>query len=127
MRCSNLGKSRTNKSGFTREQQLAKENKDLKRENNRLRKFLVRFENYDHVKDILEEDQEERIKETQMVLEDLKKMWSCHKCSEGVLEITLYQRLSQTYYYRSCDSCGKRTPGKPYNSDVKGIFRKNKT
>ncbi len=122
-----LGKSRTDRNGYTREQRLSKENKELRKENNRLRKILARFENFDHVKDVLEEDQSERLKETQMVLEDLKKAWACHSCSEGVLEITLYQRLNQTYYFRSCNSCSHRTPGKPYTKEVKGIIRKPST
>jgi hypothetical protein len=121
-----MGKSRTDRNGQTREQRLGRENKQLRKENNRLRKMLVRFENFDHVKDTLEEGQEERVQETQRVLEDLKKAWACHECPGGVLEITLYQRLTSTWYFRSCDSCGHRTPGKPYSSEVKGILRKNK-
>lgn len=121
-----MGKARIDRYGNTREQKLLKENKELRRECQRLRKILSRFENFEHVKDVLEESQEERVQETQRVLEDLKKAWECHDCKEGVLEITLYQRLTQTYYYRSCNGCGKRTPGKPYTSEVKGIFRKNK-
>ena len=120
-----MGKARTDGNGYTREQRLSKENKQLRKENNRLRKMLTRFENFDHVKGVLEEDQSERLKETQMVLEDLKKAWACHSCPEGVLEITLYQRLTQTWYYRSCDSCGHRTPGKPYSNEVKGIIKKS--
>lgn len=119
-----MGKSKRADKEYTREQRLTKENKELRKENNRLRKMLARFENFDHVKDVLEEDQKERVKETQMVLEDLKKAWACRSCQEGVLEITLYQRLNSTYYFRICNSCGYRTIGKPYSKEVKGIVKK---
>jgi uncharacterized protein YlxW (UPF0749 family) len=122
-----VGKARIDRNGLTREQRLLKENKELRRECQRLRKALSRLENFDHVKDVLEEDQQERLKETQMVLEDLKKAWACHNCDGGVLEITLYQKLTNTWYYRSCNGCGHRTPGKPYTKEVKGILKENKS
>jgi hypothetical protein len=119
-----VGKAKRNHSEISRERKLSKENKELRRENSRLRKLLSRFDSYDHIKGVLEKDQEERVEETQKILEDLKKLWKCHDCSEGVLEITLYQKLTQTWYYRSCNCCGKRTPGKRYTNEVKGIIKK---
>lgn len=103
-------------------QKIKRENDKLKKENSRLRKILSRFENFDHVKDVLEEDQSERLKETQMVLEDLKKAWACKECKEGYLEIIIFGKMGESWYFRKCNNCSNRTKSQKYDpAEVKGI------
>jgi hypothetical protein len=122
-----MGKARIDRYGNTREQKLLNENRMLKRMVKSLRRELQKANNYDHIRDILEEHcQEERAQETRNVLENLKKVWKCHVCNEGVLEITIYSKLGESWYYRKCNGCEHRTPGKKYTSEVTGIFKQDK-
>lgn len=127
-----VGKSKRSDKEFTREQRLVKENKELKRELGHLRKQISRLDSdrFETLRQMCSDQEEkERLNEDlgppNSHIEALKKAWQCHKCSEGVLEITLYSKLGHTFYYRKCDSCQNRTKGQRYDSSsVKGIIKK---
>lgn len=127
-----MGKARTDRHGYTREQRLIQENRLLKRQVSSLRKQLARIDldRYDTVREMIEEhykeDKEEAGKE---ILENLKKSWACHKCADGYLEIFIFNKGSSTIYYRICSNapaCMHRTKAKTYTPSVKGIIRKEK-
>jgi hypothetical protein len=122
-----VGKNTRGNKEFSREQRLIKENRQLKRELAHLRKQIARIDvdRFEAIKELCQED-EENFKNTQedpnSNIEALKREWSCLKCKSGWLEIILYSKLGQTFYYRKCNKCDHRTKGKRYNSEsVKGI------
>jgi hypothetical protein len=116
---------------FTREQRLINENKQLKQELKHLRKLITRLENNGpENKQDFDQEEIDRFEENagpvSSSLENLKKVWACKKCSNGYLEITLYSKLNQTFYYRACTNCDNRTKGQRYDSSsVKGIMTKS--
>jgi len=122
-----MGKSRVDRKGYTREQRLLKENQVLKRDLATLRKRLARIElqgRYENVKEAVEDHERNLgLPTTQDLLESLKKEWACKECEEGYLEIFLYNKLSDTWYYRKCNSCPNRTQSKKYTKEVKGIIK----
>lgn len=127
-----MGKSRTDRDGLTREQKLIKENKALKREIQKLRKALARNElnRYENVKEAVEDHERNLgLPTTQDLLESLKREWACKECNEGYLEIFLYNKLDQTWYYRTCSNaptCNNRTKAQKYDpKEVKGIIKKS--
>src|SRR5258708_7015943 len=106
MRCE-LGKSRRGIKEYTREQRLSKENKQLKRELGQLRKILARMDldRYDSIKEALDEHNPESEQEFGAgFLESLKKTWACKECTDGFLEIFVYNKLGSPWYYRSCSN-----------------------
>jgi hypothetical protein len=119
---------------FTREQRLAKENIQLKRELSYLRKQISRLdlEGLEAAKQALfDREEKERISEdlgdSNSNLEQLKKTWKCNSCQNGWLEITTYHKAGETWYYRRCSdpACKKRTVGQRYNEQsVRGILKK---
>ena len=113
---------------YTREQRLIKENERLKREVAKYRKLLARLDldRYSTIKDMIEEHQaEDNQQKTLELLESLKEIWKCRDCSEGYLEIIVYSKVGNPWYFRSCNSCKKRTKSQPYDeSRVKGIIKK---
>ena len=124
-----LGKSRTNRRGLTREQQLLKEIQSLKRQLSALRKELARvdLDRYDTVKEIIEEHYNDRKNEGQEILDKMKDEWKCKEpeCG-GFLEIFTYNKLNETWYYRTCSNnpkCKNRTKAKKYTQNVKGIVK----
>jgi hypothetical protein len=123
-----MGKSRIDRKGYTREQRLLKENQVLKREISTLRKRMARIElnKYENVKEAVEDhERNSGLPTTQDLLESLKKEWACKKdnCS-GYLEITLFNKINDTWYFRRCNSCDNRTPSQKYDSkSVKGIIK----
>jgi hypothetical protein len=126
-----MGKARTNSRGKTVEQQLRLENQQLKKQISSLRKQLMRIDldRYSTVKDMIEECYtEEKLATGKEILENIKKQWLCKICEVGHLEIFIYNRAGQMYYYRVCSeapNCANRTLGKPYTAgNVKGIIRK---
>lgn len=125
-----MGKARRGSKEVSREQKLIQENRILKRELSHIRKQIARLDG-DRVETLRQmcADQEEtkRFEEINppVNLDNLKKDWAC-KQSEclGFLEIVLYSKINQTYYYRQCNSCLNRTKGKRYDSkSVKGILK----
>lgn len=127
-----MGKARTDRSGHTREQRLSHENQQLKKQLCALRKRLARIDldRYDLVKEMIHEHyQEDRAEQGEQILESLKKTWSCKTCGDGFLEIFIYSRAGETWYYRICNNapdCPNRTKSQPYLPSVKGIVRKDK-
>lgn len=127
-----MGKARTDRNGYTREQKLVNENKKLKQAISQLRKQLARIDldRYDTVKEMIQEHyQEEKAEQGQQILDNLKEAWKCNGCGMGHLEIFVYNRGDTTYYYRICSeapNCVNRTKSKPYTPNVKGIIRKSK-
>jgi hypothetical protein len=122
-----MGRSRVDRKGYTREQRLLKENQVLKRELAAIRKRLARIElqgRYENVKEAIEDHEKNSgLPTTQNLLESLKEEWKCRDCQEGYLEIFLYNKISDTWYYRKCNSCSNRTKSKKYSKDVKGIIK----
>ena len=122
-----MGKSKYGDKEFTKEQRLTQENQKLKREIGRLRKILARvdLDRYDQVREIIEEHYaEERAEEGQQILSNLKQKWKCFECEEGFLEITLFNKINDTWYFRRCNCCGHRTKSQKYDSNrVSGILK----
>jgi cell division septum initiation protein DivIVA len=127
-----MGKSRTDKYGNTREQSLIQENRTLKRMISSLRKQLARLDvdRINIAKEVIQECYKEgKEEEGKEILENLKKIWTCHKCQEGHMEIFIFNRGPDTIYYRICSNapnCLHRTKAKIYTANVKGIMRKDK-
>jgi hypothetical protein len=127
-----LGKSKRSDKEYTREQRLAKENRQLKRELAHLRKQISRLdlEGLEAAKQAcFEQEEKERINEAVgdpgAGPERLKEIWACNSCNSGYLEIILYSKCGETWYYRVCGSCSKRTKGQRYDEkSVKGIIKK---
>ena len=127
-----MPKARTNRYGNTVEKQLRLENQQLKKQISSLRKQLARLDidRYSTVKDMIEQHYEgEKLATGKEILQNLKKQWKCNSCHDGFLEIFVYNRADQTYYYRICSNspdCTNRTLAKPYSAaNVVGIMRKN--
>jgi len=122
-----LGKSRRGSREFSREQKLVHENQRLKRQLAALRKQLARLDldRYAQVREIIEQHyQEDKAQEGRDILEKMKQEWKCHECTGGYLEIVLYNKIQDTWYYRICTNCAHRTKSQRYNPDVKGILKK---
>jgi hypothetical protein len=125
-----MGKSKRSDKEFTKEQRLSKENRELKRELGHLRKQITRLDGdrFETLRQmIVDQEETQRFQENipSSNMKELKREWACQKenCN-GFLEIVLYSKLSQTYYYRACNACSHRTPGKRYDTEVKGIIKK---
>lgn len=127
-----MGKARTDRNGYTREQRLIQENRMLKRQVSSLRKQIARIDldRYDSVKEMIQEHYKEGKEEQgKEILENLKKSWACRECEDGYLEIFVFNRGSDTIYYRICSNapgCINRTKAQTYTPTVKGIMRKDK-
>lgn len=94
---------------------LKRENKKLKREIKQLRKLLDRFE-VSEEKGLIEEGvilpSKKRQKE-----QELKKRWTCHQCSKGILRLIIVGNR----YFRKCDNCDKHTKSQIWDDSVEGI------
>lgn len=128
----NLGKSKRTDREYSREKKLSKENKHLKKELSHLRKQISRLslEGLETAKQACF-DQEERDRLNEAVgdpnpnLDHLKEIWKCNQCNIGWLEVALYSKCSETWYFRRCTGCEKRTKGQRYDEkSVKGIIKK---
>ena len=124
-----MGKSRRGIKEYTKEQRLLKENKQLKKELGHLRKQIARIDldQYETVTQMCSDYQEserfqENMAENTSSADQLKKTWACVECQAGWLEITLYSKLGETFYFRKCVNCNHRTKGKRYSAEVKGII-----
>lgn len=58
--------------------------------------------------------------------DQLKAEWRCTGTPgcEGHLEIVLFNKIDQEYYFRKCTKCFHRTRGQKYTNSVKGIIKK---
>lgn len=123
-----MGKSRRGDKEFTNEQHLKHENARLKKELGSLRKQLARIDldRYTHIKSMMEDHMAaEEEAESQPALERMKQEWKCRKCHAGYLEINLYMRMGEPWYFRKCNSCANRTMSQKHSPNVKGIFKKS--
>lgn len=124
-----MGKSRRGSREISREQKLVHENKRLKREVSSLRKQLARLDldRFTNVRELIEESYTAgQTSAGTEVIETLKKTWACKECNEGYLEIILYNKLSDTWYYRKCTSCNHRTKSQKYDPNrVEGIIKES--
>ena len=123
-----MGKSKRGDKEFTREQKLIHENRQLKRQVSSLRKQLAKLDldRYSNLKETIEQHyQEDKAQEGQDLLEKLKNEWKCHEngCT-GYLEITLFNKINDVWYYRRCNQCVNRTKAQKYTPEVKGIIKK---
>jgi hypothetical protein len=117
----NSGKGDRADKELSKIQKLAHENKKLKMEINRLRKTISRLDSgwCTGCLDKYEgKDKEDDLPEPTLDNPVINKR-SCFKCKEGQLRIIKYYKLSETHYYRSCDSCPHRTKGKKFTPDVR--------
>lgn len=121
-----MGKSKRGDKERSREQELKYENSKLRREVSNLRKQLARLDldRHSYIKDIVDEhlaDEQESIDSTHL-LEKMKAKWRCHEGGcEGHLEIIVYSKMGQPWYYRQCSDCSNRTDAKPHHAGVEGI------
>lgn len=122
-----MGKNKRSDKEYTREQRLIQENRTLKRQIAHLRKELARvdLDRYPNLKETIEKHyQEDKAQEGQDILERLKKEWKCEKPGcEGYLEIFVYNKVGNAWYYRKCNCCDNRTKSQKYSPDVKGIVK----
>lgn len=122
-----MGKSRRGSKEFSKEQKLAKENKALKRELSKLRKEFARLDldRFTNVSQMIAEAYQEGQEEAgQDVINVLKKQWECKECPGGFLEIIIYNKISEPWYYRKCSCCPNRTKSQKYNPSIQGIIKK---
>ena len=139
-----MGKSRRGNKERTREQELKYENKEfrrrerdkdneinqLKRQVSSLRKQLARIDldRHSYVREVLEDHyaNEEEVVDNAKLLNDLKKSWACKECGAGHLEIILYNKIGETWYFRQCNQCPNRTKSQVYSPNVQGIMKNGK-
>jgi len=126
-----VGKSRNSRGDkeYSRLQELAHENKSLKKQVASLRKQLARIDldRYASVKDTIQRSyQLEEELEGKKILAKVKKEWKCNNCTSGHLEICLYNRPDGTHYFRKCDNCPHRTKSQRYTNEVVGVIKENK-
>lgn len=103
---------------------LKQENSKLKKQISKLRKVISKLDtqNYQFVKDVVD-SHERQDKEYQGTLRKdvLEEKWKCFQCEEGILRITILNRLDGTFYFRKCDECSHRTKLKKIHDDVDGV------
>jgi len=58
--------------------------------------------------------------------QDLQKVWECHNCRQDCLRIVILARRDGEFYFRRCNSCGKKTKLKRYDDSVKGPKQESK-
>lgn len=125
-----MGKTKRSDKEFSKEQKLSKENRQLKKELSHLRKQISRLDGdrFETLRQMVADQEEaqrfqENMGESISNIEVLKREWACRKCQLGFLQIILYSKCGQTFYYRACSSCENRTKGKRYGESVKGIIK----
>lgn len=105
---------------------LAYENKSLKREVARKQKMLDRINAGwcpGCLKDFEKGEHEGAPTPEQVTIpvEPPKKERKCFTCSEGDLELLMYYKVGEAYYFRKCNNpnCKNRTKGKKWTPEVK--------
>ena len=125
-----MGKYKRSDKEYAREKQLSHENKNLKVEIVRLRKLLSQagLDSYEDLKRVIETHSiDNGPKNSKDVADRLKEDWRCTGTPgcEGYLEIVIFNKIDQEYYFRKCSNCFHRTRSQKYNSNtVKGIIKK---
>lgn len=122
-----MGKNTRGDKEYSRLQEALHENRKLKRENANLRKSLSKLDldRHSYVRDIVEEHyaREDSETTTMQMLDKLKSQWLCRECHEGHLEITVYTKAGETWYFRQCNNCKYRTKSQKYTPGVKGLIK----
>lgn len=112
---------RGEKSDFTLEEKLKKENKQLKREVRKLRNLVKRadFARIEHLENLVAEQREfdKTIKKNE---KKAKEKWLCFECKKGYMMPRIFPRKDGDYYYRLCNSqsCDNRTKMKKLTKEV---------
>jgi hypothetical protein len=125
-----VGKTRIGRKEYNRVQEFKYEIQRLKKENDTLRKRLARIDldEYGQLnKTIKKHQKQEKKQQPNDILEKLRQEWKCNETGcGGFLEIFLYNKLNDTWYFRKCNEsgCKNRTKSKKYTPDVKGIIKK---
>lgn len=119
------GRGKTYDKEYSEIQKVRHENQKLKKEVARLRNRLARMgeTQFRDLADIMEEEAESQKKEVSKKEND-RNGWECHSCSDGFLEINMYAKIGEIYYFRECNQCQKRTKSQRYHKEVKGIIKK---
>jgi hypothetical protein len=125
-----LGKNTRGEKEYTRLQEVIHENKKLKREVAHLRRQLARLDldRLSYVHEVVQEHyaDEEIEKNSTKMLANLKKTWLCKECGIGFLEIVLYNKIGEVWYFRQCSNCDHRTKSQKYTPTVQGIVKEDK-
>lgn len=125
-----MGKTRIGRKEHNRIQEFKYEIQRLKKENDLLRKRLARIDldEYGQLnKTIKKHQKQEKKQQPNDILEKLRKEWACNEDGcKGFLEIFLYNKQNETWYFRKCNEtcCKNRTKSKKYAPEVKGILKK---
>lgn len=105
--------------------ELTKENTRLRRQAAGSRKELARMDldRHSYVRDIIKEHlaDEHEVMDSSALLARMKSKWLCKECHEGHLEIILYSKMGDLWYYRQCSGCANRTKAQPHHPGVEGI------
>lgn len=130
-----MGKNYRGNKELSKDQELKHANRVLKQDNDRLKRQVsslrkqlakVDLDRYSHIRDMVEEhlhnDESESVN-NKTIVDEIKASWTCHKCSDGHLEVILYTKMGEPWYYRQCDCCPHRTKAKAWNDKVTGIFK----
>jgi len=117
------GMQRGQKSEFSMEDRLKKENKLLKRENSRLRKLLSRvdLERFSYLEEVIKKQREEdKLLKNKKRREKQREKWRCSSCGKGYLVPRLMTRRNGDFYYRVCnnDVCKNRTKSQKVTKDT---------
>lgn len=118
-----MSKSTRGDKEYSRLQEALHENRKLKRENASLRKQIARLDldRHGYVKNILEEHfaQQDQEESAEKMLKRLKEEWRCKICSDGYLEIILFTKMGEPWYFRRCNGmgCTHRTKSQKYHPD----------
>lgn len=123
-----MGKTRIGRKENNTIQDFKYKIQQLKAENDQLRKRLARIklDEYGQLKKTIKKHyKKEETKQGNDILDKVRQEWKCHQCTKGFLEIFIYNRLNETYYYRTCNECDNRTKAQKYDPQlVKGIIKK---
>jgi predicted nuclease with TOPRIM domain len=126
-----VGKTRLGRKEHNLIQDFKYKIQQLKAENSALRKRLARIklDEYGQLKKTIKKHyKKEETQQGNDILDKVRQEWKCHEeaCS-GFLEIFIYTRLNEMYYFRKCSEsgCKNRTKAKKYDPQlVKGIIKK---
>ena len=110
-----------------RNRELEKDNTALRRKFAGSRKDFARMDldRHSYVQEIIQEhltEEQESIDSTAL-LSKMKSKWLCRDCHTGHLEIFVYSRMGQPYYFRQCSECPNRTRAQPHHPNVEGIVK----